>query len=363
MAQFGNGNYNASTFDEVFSKYGIYENQVYAGGLEKSEYEYKLKNLKSSNKAFNQYLKKDRGTTTSEYASGTSYSSTSGSLPTLLPIYVSPDIISLSQKASPLYEMLPKQAVRGKFYDWNTSQFASTNAQFLPEGAALPVTDDTFSRLTKQVKYCYAVGAVTGPMQVHARGYIDMEREEIMNKTRQLIQKIENEIVDGATSSNQYGFNGLGAEISTNSTAVNGALSISAMRTMIRQCTHGGTSQSDTVGGMRPNMMIGGLAVGDDLKALYQSYIRYNEPVVLSFGYTATEFEGIPFIPSTFMTDTSSSKVLYFINTRVVRMGIAQDITFERLAKTDDSNKFMIKWYGVLLVLAEQFCGELTSIT
>jgi hypothetical protein len=102
----------------------------------------------------------------------------------------------------------------------------------------------------------------------------------------------------------------------------------------------------------------------DDIKALLQSYLRYNEiTTTLAWGMKAVEFEGIPVVVSYFMTTTSGSKALYVIDTSVVKLGVSLDITMERLAKTDDSNKFMVKWYGALVVLNERWCAKMVSIT
>jgi len=146
MAQFGICGNPAAYFDECFSKYGIHEGMEYAGGVDEHEYVAKEQNREMVLKSFSDMVTKERGTTTSEYASGTSYSATSGNLPTLLPIWVSPDIINLSRKETPVYELLPKIAVRGKYYDWNTATFASTNAAFKPEDASQTEYDDTYTR-------------------------------------------------------------------------------------------------------------------------------------------------------------------------------------------------------------------------
>ncbi len=365
MAVFGNaGNYSTAYFDETFAKYGIAEGQEYAGGVHKSDYEYNSKTVELVNKSFTKMIMKEVGTDTNEYASGTNYSSTSGNLPVLIPIWVSPDIIDLSRKETPVYELLPKIAVRGKFYDWNTVTYASTNAKFLPEDAPLPETDDSYSRNIVQMKYCYAVGRVTGPMQVATRGYINMERQEILLKTRQLLQKLEYTILNGDTSSDSNEFDGLTTLISTNATALSDVISIDQLRKHIMYARQGAKTYSANTAGGNPNLIITNLQTYDDIKALLQAYLRYTNPgTTIAWGLQTIEFEGIPIVASKFMTTTSGSKELYIIDTSVVKIGVALDITFERLAKTNDSNKFMIKWYGALIVLAEQFCAKISSIT
>ena len=361
---FGAGGYSKAYFDKTFGDMGIYEEQVYAGGIDKYDYDYSSKNIESINKSIANMILKERGTATSETATGTSYSSTSGSVPTLIPIWVSPDIINLSRKETPLYELLPKVAIRGKFYDWNKAQFATNNAAFKPEDSAQAEYDDTYTRVSVPMKYCYAVGRVTGPMQIASAGYIDMERQEIMMKSRALLQKIENEIINGAVATDPDGFNGLTASITTNSTTQSAAISIDAIRTSILHAKQGGETYSAVTSGGNPNLIVTDLQTINDIKGLLQAYLRYNGPMVsIAWGLQAIEFEGIPIIASKFMTTTTTSKSLFVLDTSVVKLGVALDITMERLAKTNDSNKFMLKWYGALLVLVENWCAQIITIT
>jgi len=362
---FGNPNsYSNAYFDSTFGKQGIREDVVYAGGVDLKSYEDSSKIVKSSNKYVGDMLVKERGTATSEYASGTSFSSTSGSLPSLIPIWMSPDIINLSRKMTPVYELLPKQAVRGKFYVWNKKTYATTNAAFKPEGAPMLDYDDTVSTSVIPMKYCYAIGRVTGPMQVAGRGYLDAERTEIMDKSQALLQKLENEIINGNTSTDSNGFNGLLASISTNSTTLSDVISVSALRTSVMHARQGAESYSAVLGGGNPDLIITDLQTLDDLKALLAPYLRYPDVSgKIGWGITTITFEQIPIIASRFMTTTTTSKSVIVIDTSKVRLGVSLDITFERLAKTDDSNKFYLKWYGALLVLAETHCSKIITIT
>jgi len=336
--------------------------QVYAGGIDKSEYDYNRNLLKQINKEYHERIEKI-GTTTNETAVGTNYSTTSGNIPTLIPLWLSPDIINLSQKDTPVYALLPKMAVKGKWFIWNKAQFNSNSAQFLAEDAALSENDDTYTQAQVQMKYCYAVGRVTGPMQVHTRGYIDMERQEILMKTRALLQKLEYTILNGDTGSDANEFDGFGKLITTNATTLNDSISISAIRNAILYAKQGGTTFSETIGGGNPDLIITDLATYNDIKALLDPYQRYVNTTNIAWGIETFTFDGIPVVASKFMTTTSGSKSLYVIDTSVVRLGVALDITFERLAKTNDSDKFMIKWYGALIVLNERYCAKITSIS
>lgn len=368
--EFSVGNYHNSYFDEVMAKNGVYEDMEYAGVGTSTFLKYDKtyeKNAEKINKSFqkwtNSYIKKDvRTTTTSEYDSATSYSASDGYLPVLIPIWVSPDIVNLSQAETPVYAMLPKIAVRGKFYDFNKRLKPSTNAYWGVENGPVDDYTDTYSRTVVAMKYAYARGGVTGQMQVHARNYIDMEREVIKNRTADLLQLIETEILAASASTN--GFNGMGATISTNDTTLSASLALSDLRTSINYCKLGGKTYSTQYKGKKPNMIITNIQTNDDIKALLVAYLRYTPPgIKLAWGFDVIEFEGIPIVTSQFMTTTSTSKAIYIINTDVCKMAIALDLTMERLAKTKDANEFFIKWYGSFVCLNERLCAKITTIT
>jgi len=356
---FGNasGVHSGSAYELSFGD--LAEETTYAGGVE--EYNYKGNNTRETlRKRQGQRIQKDRYTTTNEYASGTSYSSTSGNLPVLIPIYVDTAIINLTRKETPLYEMLPKRAIRGKTYDWNRLTTLNT-AAFKIEGAAQAVADDTYGRSTTQIKYAYAIGKVTGPAQATTAGYVDMLRQEVMTHTRALVQLIENKILTGDAATNAEEFSGFDTLITTNTEDLSGAeFTLDNLRTHIRYCRQGG---STIVGGGNPNLIVMNMIDYDKLKGLIQGWLRYPAPTVsIAWGIQTMEFEGLPIIYSKFANITAGSRRVYILDTSVTFMGVLQDITYEDLAKVDDANKFMLKWYGALIIQAESWCSMIYGI-
>ena len=73
--------------------------------------------------------------------------------------------------------------------------------------------------------------------------------------------------------------------------------------------------------------------------------------------------DGVLFIRDQFMPTTSGSRRILFVDPRYVYLVVLQDVTFEELAKVNDSNKFMLKWYGTIVFSYVASCGQLTSIT
>ena len=362
MANFGNaGNINAGSAYEL-SFGNMPEGTVYAGGVDTASYKMNDRREVLS-KRQSQLIQKERTSSSSEYASGTLYSSTSGNLPVLIPVYVDSAIINLVRKETPVYDLLPKRAVRGKTYDYN--QLSTLNsASFLNEGAALNESDDSYTRQSVKIKLAYAIGQVTGFAQAATAGYIDMLRQEVQTHTRSLVQAIENKIFNGDETTNSEEFDGLIQLVTTNTTnKSSAALTLSDIRNSIRQSRAGSFSAGLAVGGGNPNMIVCDMATYDVIKGLMTSYLRYTPPsTTIGFGIQTYEFEGIPVMYTKFLDTSSGSRRLFVLDTSVLFMAVLQDLTYQDLARTSDSNKFMLKWYGSLVLQAEQFCAMIYGI-
>jgi len=321
-------------------------------------------------------LAKALTTTLSTYSAGT--------LPVLIPVYIDPEIIDLTRRATPLRELIPRVANYGKTADYNQITTIAT-AQALAEDAALNEQDETYARKSVSIKYLYSVGRVTGPMfaaskqYLAAGGYVDALSLEVKNKTLALTRLEESMILLGdkdtdwvepinsttMTAANCY--DGIWRWIYEYNTAANvtdnggAVLSISAIRTAIRGCR--------TKGG-EPNLIVCDFSSYDDIKALIQDQLRYVSTTTIAWGITTVSFEGIPIIASRFLSTTAGSgsgtvynaKSLFVLDTNVIEMRVLQDISYEELAKTNDSVKFMLKVYEALVVKAPQFCWVIHDI-
>jgi hypothetical protein len=323
---------------------------------------------------------------------------TAGTLPVLIPVYVDPEIIDLTRRATPLVELIPRVTNYGRTADFNQIVTISS-AQALPEDAALSEQNDAFVRISQQIKYLYSVGRVTGPMFAASKqylasgGYVDALSLEVKNKTL-AIKRLEEamillgnsvtdwtEPVNSTTVSGANSYDGIynliantnsvfdttyytaASHYSNLSASAVTSLSISALRTAIRTPrTYGG----------EPNLMICDYATYDAIKALIQDQLRYVTTQTIAWGITTVSFEGIPIIASRFMTTTAASsattwtpitsRTLFVIDTNVIEMRVLQDVSYEELAKTNDSIKFMLKCYECLVLKAPQFCHYLTGI-
>lgn len=327
-------------------------------------------------------LRKALSTTLATYSAGT--------LAVLIPVYVDPEIIDETRKATPLVELIPRVTNYGKSADYNVIT-ALGGAQPLGEDASLTEQNDTYTRRSVSVKYLYSVGRVTGPMFAASKqylasgGYVDALSLEVKNKTLALKRLEEAMILLGDTSADwtdpsssltyaaAYSYNGLYQLVSNaNSNGLGGAagyatdlagvkISIGAIRDGIRTAR--------TAGG-EPNLIVCDYATYDNIKALIQDQLRYVSTTTIAWGITTMSFEGLPIIASRFLSTTAATttatpqtaRSLYILDTNVIEMRVLQDVSYEELAKTNDSVKFMLKCYEVLVCKAPKFNNIIYSI-
>ncbi len=308
-----------------------------------------------------------------------------GTLPVLIPVYVDPEIIDLTRRATPLVELIPRVTNYGKTVDYNQIT-AISSAKPGSEDCALTEQNDTFVRRTLNIKYLYSVGRVTGPMFAASKqylssgGYVDALSLEVKNKTLALKRLEEamiligdattdwKEPVNSTTITAADSFDGLynlisganasglalGGSSSYRTDMAGASLGISNIRTAIRTCR--------TAGG-EPNLIVVDFATYDVIKALIQDQLRYVSTTTIAWGITTVSFEGLPIIASRFLSATAgtgsgapaNARSLFVLDTNVIEMRVLQDVSYEELAKTNDSIKFYLKCYEALAVKAPQF--------
>jgi len=61
-------------------------------------------------------------------------------------------------------------------------------------------------------------------------------------------------------------------------------------------------------------------------------------------------FDGILFIKDRYMPTTAASRRIIYLDTRYLFLAVLQDYTYEEFGKVNDSQKYMIKWYGTMVV-------------
>ena len=293
----------------------------------------------------------------------------------MVPVYVDPRIVDQTRKFTPLVELIPRVTNQGRTADYNIIT-AKGGAYTAVEDAALPETTDTYDRASTAIKYIYAVGRVTGQMQAAMPSYIlegfqptgsglgagspfnasgapNAKQLEVLMKARELREKEESLIVNGDATTTATEFSGIvklqGTE---NVVDLDGAaLTWDDIETAVRYAFDDGG---------RPKIAVASSSVLVDLRKLMIDTFRYGPSDMVSggnlpFGVSAslvlsTMVGDVPVIPSMYLSNSPGAKQIYFLDTDYIEMRVLQDMTYEDLAKTNDSTKFMLKVYECLIM-------------
>jgi len=297
----------------------------------------------------------------------------------LIPIYVDQTIVDYTRRLTPLIELIPRVTNYGKTADFNQL----TNRGLLGwqnEDPALNDVADTYARKSTSIRFAYQVGRVTGPMlaasrQYLAQQYIDALNLEVRNKTISMRYMEEDTLVNGDNTASRTAYGAVtsvsGAEpsgftklVTTNALNETATpdISIPLLRTAIVRARN--ANASTTLGQGDPNLIVTDFVTLDSIKALLQGSQRYvNTNYEIAWGLKTLEFEGLPVIASRFMPETAAARELHVWSTETWQMRVLQDVTYEEMAKTNDSYKFFLKLYEAPIVTAEAFNTRLYNLT
>lgn len=297
----------------------------------------------------------------------------------MVPVYVDPRVIDQTRKYTPIVELIPRVTNQGMYADYNVIT-AKGGAITAAEDASLSETETTYDRNSTAIKFLYAVGRVTGPSIAAQPSYVlagmqpgagatgpfsdsgapNAKQQEVLVKTREMRELQENLIINGNAGSDATQYSGIVTLMGSTNTVDKGttALSLDDLHTAIQYAFDDGG---------RPNLGICSSAVYTDLLKLLTQKIGYMKAESQVFwGFTTIVFHSmvgaIPIIPSMYLSNTTGSKAIYFLDMSVVEMRVLQDLTYFELAKTNDSEKFALKLYEALIIKNTAFCSSVTAI-
>lgn len=297
----------------------------------------------------------------------------------MVPVFVDPIIVDRTRKYTPLVELIPRVTQMGMYADFNVIT-AKGGAFVRAEDAALAETNTTYDRVSKPIKFLYSVGRVTGPMQAAMPSYIvagmtptgagagpttfapasamSAKQLEVLVKAREMKELEEELILNGSISSDANEYDGIVIQQST--TNQYDASSAALTWDMVEE-----TVQYAFDDGGRPTLAVASSSVVTDLRKLMLDSGRYtmdnlSAGSTLPFGVPAqiviqTMVGPINVIPSMFLSNTTGAKQIFFLDMDYVEMRVLQDMTYEDLAHTNDSGKFMLKIYECLIMRAPSF--------
>lgn len=310
----------------------------------------------------------------------------------MIPVNVDSVIVDTSRKITPLTELIPRVTNMGITADYNRVT-AKSYAYTAAEDAAQNDGSATRARVSKSIKYLYSVGRVTGQANAAVPAYTllgfqssgsgnsaanpfsnvgvpNALDQEVTLAARHLKELEENLIINGNSTTSGISGNPNGTEFdgiitlqsTTNMTNLAGAeLQWSNVESVI---------ETAFVAGGRPNFGLASPRVVTRLRSIMIDTFRFNPNSLTSeiaFGIPAsvvinTSLGPIPVIQSQFMPNTAAAGRIYFLDMDYIEMRVLQDMTFERLAKTNDSDKFMLKMYECLIMRAPEFNSGIYGI-
>jgi len=298
----------------------------------------------------------------------------------LIPIYVDPSIVDITRRLTPLVELVPRVTNFGRTADFNQVTNRGI-VGFRNEDSALTEADETYVRQSVPIKYQYQVGRVTGPMLAASRQYlstmyIDALNLEVRQKTINLRYTEEDALLNGNASSSRTAYGGVTTISGTEFNGIRNTTGIQAtdgtglaptidtgapsLRAIIRKART--ANDSATLGQGDPNLLVTDFTTMDNVKSLLQEFQRYIGTTDIAWGIRTIEFEGLPMIASKFMPTTPTNRELLVLQTDTLQMRVLQDVTYEELAKVNDSYKFLLKVYESLIVTAPQFNARLYNL-
>jgi hypothetical protein len=271
------------------------------------------------------------------------------------PIVWDQDVIDITRRMTPILTLIPKVTNKGKaaYYYRITARGA---AAWGDEDPVLTESDDTGAESNESIKYLRVTGRVTGVAQIAGAHFESSMQRQVINKTQTLNEAIEEEILVG-TNSGSFGHDGLQQILTSNSTDLSASVSLSDVEDLVDDCL-------DDKGA--PNLLITDFHTVTTLKRQMMDYVKYVPTAELAWGLKTvainTSVGDIPIIGSQFMPTASGSRRIFCVNTNYLQQRVLQDITFERLAKTTDSEKFMLKTYRTFINKFPEGMGQIYGI-
>ena len=303
----------------------------------------------------------------------------------LIPVYVDSRIVDQSRKYTPLVELIPRVTNMGMTADYNIIT-AKGGAETAGLDAALAESNDTYDRQSVAIKFLYSVGRVLGQTQAAMPSYIlegfqpsgagntagspfgpssapNAKQIEVLLKARAMKELEENLIINGDASSDATQYSGIvKLQGTTNQLDLDSApITWDDVETAIQYAFDDGG---------RPKLGIASSSVVADLRKIMIDSYRVSPSDLggeIVFGIPSrlildTMVGPIPVLPSMYLSNTSGAKQIYFLDTDYIEMRVLQDMTYEDLAKTNDSNKFMLKIYEALIMRSTPFNSFIDNI-
>jgi hypothetical protein len=297
----------------------------------------------------------------------------------LIPISHDNKVVDLTRKQTPAVSIIPRVSNMGIVAPYKTITSKGA-AGFALENAAIAVNDFTPDVSSVNMKYMYARGSVSGPVNQAAPGHTlsgfqptggatgsftdqsasNMDQFNILIQAAAMRELEEDTIFNGDASTDAREYSGIIKLMGVTNTVDKNtsALDLKDYNTCAQYAFDDG--------GLPTVAFCDTATFNDTLNLLAAKQGFFQGASMTEYGFTSVKLNvghgQIDLIQSRFLSTTTGSKSVYMLDLSVWEMRVLLDMTFERLAKTRDSNEFMLKQYEALLCRAPQFNGSITEI-
>lgn len=257
----------------------------------------------------------------------------------LLPKKITAGIRRFVDTYSPLYAVTPRKPYDTKFYEYRAVTGLPTAAA-KAEGQIDDVSHGTYEKEVLEMKWITSTGQVTGPEIDASRGDggVDAWQTEVGLHSTAVINKIEALMVAGDASTTATEFSGFDTLITQEVDGAGAALSLAMLDEAIE------------VPFKEPTHMAMGRAHLRRIGALLQAQQRFNDRTEVAAGFNVASYANIPMLKVNRAAETALGNTILLPDMDNAYMVVLRDLTFEKLAKTDDSENFYIRAYMALAV-------------
>ena len=261
------------------------------------------------------------------------------------PLAYDRQVTDITRKFTPVLGLIPKVTNLG-----TTANYYRITGRGAPtwgtEQGALNESDDTTELAQASIKYIRIAGKVTGVADSGSKHFIDSMRQQVVNKTQSMNEELEDNLLNGDTATYPLEPNGLIKLCSANNTNMSStAVSLTDVKTSVAD------AYSDKG---KPNLIITDPYTALSLENQMMDYVRYVNPMQsFAWGLEALSLSTVvgrlPIVVSQFMPTGANAKRILIVDTNMLEQRVLQDITYEKLAKTEDAEKFYLKSYRTLI--------------
>lgn len=289
-----------------------------------------------------------------------------------LPIEPLREIYAQIMTSTPVYGTTLRVAHNKKTVDLDRID-ALGSAKFKAEGGTPDEGEETYTPYQVTQKYAMTKGKTTGPMQVFGGAVRNVVQWDQGLKMTQVARLLENAILNGnpALAAGDGGvgdalaFKGLRQTVTDTADATIDIDPAGADTVLARADIRKARKGIWKYGGVADLGITDGTTF-DSFKATLESNYGVNvvnpNPNLQAFGFENYTFDGMTVIKSDLMPDTDGAREFLVVDSRAYGFYTGLGMVMEPLAKTGDSDEYMVKTYGTLAVHQPKYIGRVKDL-